>query len=261
MSPRSRRDFLVASTAGIAGYRFGASQSFGASEAVSIRSKPAKSTILFFLCGGASHVDMWDLKPDAPSEYRSPFLPIRTAAPEIRISEHLPMTAKVADKLAIIRSVTDGGRATGDHHAGYYYNLTGHAPDPTFKREGNDRRPYPDDWPFMGSVVGSRREPHPSLPQVISLPHRPSRAPYTRPGQFSGKLGPLHDPLYLMADHAEPMNFSAPSLTLNTDLGRLEDRAELLKSIDIARSDFDATAGARDMAEYQKKAFSLAFPS
>ncbi|MDB4662347.1 DUF1501 domain-containing protein [Verrucomicrobiales bacterium] len=257
MSPRSRRDFLVASTAGIAGFRFGASQSFGASEAVSSRAKPAKSTILFFLCGGASHVDMWDLKPDAPSEYRSPFLPIRTAAPEIRISEHLPMTAKVADKLAIIRSVTDGGRATGDHHAGYYYNLTGHAPDPTFKREGNDRRPYPDDWPFMGSVIGSRRDPHPSMPQVISLPHKPSRAPYTRPGQFSGKLGPLHDPLYLMADHAEPMNFSAPSLTLNTDLGRLEDRAELLKSIDIARSDFDATATARDMAEYQQKAFSL----
>ncbi|NNE91015.1 MAG: DUF1501 domain-containing protein, partial [Verrucomicrobiales bacterium] len=143
MTPRSRRDFLVASATGIAGYRFGAFESLAASESIPLRSKPAKSTILFFLCGGASHVDTWDLKPEAQSEYRSPFLPIKTASPDIQLCEHLPMTAKIADKLAVIRSVTDGGRATGDHHAGYYYNLTGHAPDVTFRQQGNDRRPYP----------------------------------------------------------------------------------------------------------------------
>ena len=76
------------------------------------------------------------------------------------------MTAKVADKLAIVRSVSDYGRATGDHHAGYYYNLTGHAPDQTFRTQGNNRRPYPDDWPFMGSVIGSRRPQHSDLPAV-----------------------------------------------------------------------------------------------
>jgi len=92
---------------------------------------------------------------------------------------------------------------------------------------------------------------------VISLPHKPSRAPYTRPGQFAGKLGPLYDPLYLMADHAEPMNFSAPSLTLQTDKGRLEDRQELLKSIDQARRQFDGSSTARDVDQYQEKAFSL----
>ncbi len=257
MSSRSRRDFLVASTAGISGFRFGGSIASAASGTAGPRSNPAKSTILFFLCGGASHVDTWDLKPGAPSEYRSPFLPIRTASPEIQLCEHLPMTAKVADKIALVRSVTDGGRATGDHHAGYYYNLTGHAPDQSFRIEGNDRRPQPDDWPFMGSVVAARRDPHPNLPQLISLPHMPSRAPYTRPGQFSGKLGALHDPLYLKAEHAEPMNFSAPSLTLQTDRGRIEDRKELLSALDAARAEFDISAQARDLDDYHDKAFSL----
>ena len=253
----SRRDFLVASTTGIAGFRFGTS-AFGAGGAPAAPANAsAKTTILFFLCGGSSHVDMWDVKPDAPSEYRSLFRPIQTAAPEIHLSEHLPMTAKVADKLAIVRSVTDGGRATGDHHAGYYYNLTGHAPDQSFKIKGNDRRPEPDDWPFMGSVIGSRRPPHPDLPQVISLPHKPSRPPYTRPGQFAGKLGPLHDPLYLLGDHAEPMKISAPSLRLQTSKGRLEDRAELLHALDKARSDLDANAKVSNFSEYHNQAFSL----
>lgn len=257
MSLRSRRSFLVASTVGISGFRFGQSIASAASSEIPAVSSPAKSTILFFLCGGSSHVDMWDLKPDAPSEYRSPFAPIRTASPEIQVCEHLPLTAAVADKISVIRSVTDGGRATGDHHAGYYYNLTGQVPDITFKQEGNDRRPYPDDYPFMGSVVGMSRPAHPALPQAITLPHKPSRLPYTRPGQFAGRIGSIHDPFYLTADHAEPMKFSAPSFTLETERGRFEDRMELLKSIDQARARFDATEGARAMDSFHSKAFDL----
>jgi len=260
---QSRRNFLVASTTGIAGYRFGTSMlGMNAQAAESLGTSlagraPAKTTILFFLCGGSSHVDMWDLKPQASSDYRSIFQPIRTAAPEIQLCEHLPMTAKVADKLAIVRTVTDYGRATGDHHAGYYYNLTGHAPDQTFRTQGNNRRPYPDDWPFMGSVIGSRRPQHPDLPQLITLPHKPSRAPFTRPGQFAGKLGPLHDPLYLMGSHAEPMEFSAPSLTLQTSKGRLNDRRELLGALNGARSSLDKNSAVQDLNEYQQQAFSL----
>ena len=259
MNNLSRRSFLVASASGIAGFRFGASLNAAAAGTASLpaRPGPAKSTILFFLCGGSSHVDMWDLKPNAPSEYRSVFSPISTASPEIQICEHLPLTAKVAGKLALIRSVTDGGKATGDHHAGYYYNLTGQAPDITFKQEGNDRRPYPDDYPFMGSVAGMKLPPHPRLPQAVTLPHKPSRPPYTRPGQFAGRIGSLHDPLYLTASHAEPMKFSAPSLTLETTKGRLEDRKQLLRSIDQARAAFDHSAAARDLDAFQEKAFSL----
>ena len=95
----------------------------------------AKSTILFFLCGGSSHLDMWDLKPEAPLEYRGLFQPINTSAPGVQISEHLPLTAKQAHHLAIVRSVRSSVN-TNDHHAGYYYNLTGHEADPTFSELG-----------------------------------------------------------------------------------------------------------------------------
>ena len=136
----------------------------------------AKSTILFFLCGGASHIDMWDLKPDAPREYRGPFLPIETTAPGVRLSEHLPLLSKQAHHLAVVNSI-DGTVNTNDHHGGYYHNLTGHAPDQSFVTLGNNRTPFKDDWPFMGSVIGSRRPQNQFLPNTISLPHKPSKAP------------------------------------------------------------------------------------
>ena len=72
---------------------------------------------------------MWDLKLEAPLEYRGEFRPMRTSAPEIQVCEHLPLVAKQAHHFSLVHGVTDYGRATGDHHAGYYYNLTGHAPD------------------------------------------------------------------------------------------------------------------------------------
>lgn len=132
---------------------------------------------------------MWDMKPNAPLEYRGDFKPMRTTGDDVVLCEHLPLLAKQAHRFAMVHGVTDGGRATGDHHAGYYYNLTGHAPDPTFKQQGNDRRPYPEDWPYMGSGSASPKRPqHPSLPSLITLPHKPSKLPFTRPGQFAGRI-------------------------------------------------------------------------
>ncbi len=150
--------------------------------------------ILFFLCGGASHIDTWDMKPEAPVEYRGLFSPIETTAPGVRLCEHLPLLAKQAHHLAVVNSVS-GSVNTNDHHAGYYYQLTGHVPDATFLSLGNDRRPYSNDWPFIGSVVGERAPRRSPLPGAITLPHKPSKAPYTRPGQFAARLGVEFDPL------------------------------------------------------------------
>jgi hypothetical protein len=255
-----RRSFLVASTVGFAGYRFGPGIADASSPGVSLKGprKPAKSTILFFLCGGASQCDTWDMKPDAPSAYRSVFRPVRTSADGIQLCEHLPMTAKVAHHLAIVRSVTDGGEATGDHHAGYYYNLTGHVPDQTFRSQGNDRKPLPNDWPFMGSVVSSRRPAHKTLPSLITLPHMPSKLPYTRPGQFAGKLGIDHEPFYLNGDHDKPLKFRAPSLSLSGEgKVRLDERRVLLETLDDARRDFEKVAAMGQNERLREKAFSL----
>jgi hypothetical protein len=247
---------LVASGLGFAGLTFGRPvQSASTGRAQSAR---AKSTILFFLCGGASHLDMWDMKPSAPDDYRGPFQPIRTTAPGVRLSEHLPLLAQQAHHLALVNSV--GGTVnTNDHHAGYYYNLTGHVPDLTFLTQGNNRTPYPDDWPYMGSVVSSRRPPHPKLPSAITLPHKPSKAPYTRPGQFAARLGLEHDPLYVQGSVEEPLKFQAPALVLegNTTPDRLLARRELLSSVDLARSDFDHYAVSRTWRRQQERALAL----
>ncbi|MCA9173852.1 MAG: DUF1501 domain-containing protein [Planctomycetales bacterium] len=254
----NRRTILAASTVGYAGLRW-ARPSCGAPAGANSGGGRAKSTILFFLCGGASHIDTWDMKPDAPAEYRGAFDPIETSAAGVQLCEHLPMTAKNAHHLAIVRSITDGGRATGDHHAGYYYNLTGRVPDITFRTQGNDRRPQPTDWPFMGTIVGAHRPPHPSLPQTITLPHKPSRAPYTRPGQFAAKLGVQHDPFYLNGDFDAPTKFLAPTLSLEQGLSleRMGERRSLMQSLNDARRRFEHDDNVASLDIQNRKAFQL----
>lgn len=201
---------------------------------------------------------MWDLKPEAPAEYRGPFRPIATSAPGVRISEHMPLLAQQARHLAIVNSVS-GTVNTNDHHAGYYYNLTGHVPDTSFRTLGNNRTPFPDDWPFMGSVVAAKRTSPSALPDAVTLPHKPSRAPYTRPGQFAARLGVEYDPLYVNGSQERPLEFQAPALVLEGDVSadRLTARRELLNAIDGARRDFDAFADVTTWTHQQERAVSL----
>ncbi|MBX3451198.1 MAG: DUF1501 domain-containing protein [Planctomycetaceae bacterium] len=253
----SRRTFLVASTVGMAGLARTAS---AAGDAASLGNTGgrAKSTILFFLCGGSSHLDMWDMKPEAPAEYRGPFAPAATTAPGLWLSEHLPMTARQAHHLAIVKSV--GATVnTNDHHAGYYHNLTGHVPDATFLSLGNNRTPYRTDWPFMGSVVASRRPAHPTLTNAISLPHMPSKLPYTRPGQFAARLGLEFDPLYVMGSLEKPLVFQAPSLTFEGDVTaqRFGNRRELLSTLDRNSREWDRGDRMNLWSRQQQRAASL----
>ena len=257
-----RRQFLVASSLGFAGLSFGR-PAIGAPQDNSATNQPrAKSTILFFLCGGASHVDMWDMKPDAALEYRGPFQPIATSAPGIRLCEHLPLLAKQAHHLALVNSV--GATVnTNDHHAGYYHNLTGHVPDPSFQTLGNNRTPFPDDWPFMGTVVAAKRPPHEFLPSAITLPHKPSKAPYTRPGQFAARIGVEHDPLYLHGSLEQPLKFQAPSLVLEGGMNteRLAQRHEMLREIDRVHRQFDSYANVTTWKRQRERALSLLMSS
>jgi len=256
----SRRAFLVASSCGLAGM-FGSGSLAAANSSVSPR-KTARSTILFFLSGGASHIDMWDMKPDAPAEYRGPFRPIATSAPGIRLCEHLPMLAKQAHHLALVNSV--GAKvSTNDHHAGYYYNLTGHVPDPTFLSLGNNRTPYPDDWPSMGAVVGAKRPSHDSLPNFITLPQKEGAPAYTRPGQFAGRLGLAYEPLYVEGDSKQPTRFQVPALVLQDGItaDRLHQRHSLLCELNGVRRELEAFAGSGTWNSHQRRALSLLLSS
>jgi hypothetical protein len=251
----SRRAFLVAGGVGFAGLHLPSVLS--AKAAAAAPRKAARSTIFIWLSGGASHIDTWDMKPDAPAEFRGEFKPIATTAPGLRLCEHLPLLARQAHHLAAINSLGHFGRGTGDHHAGYYYNLTGHAPDPTFRQLLNDRKPLATDWPFMGSVVASKRPAHPYLPSLLTLPQKPGFPQYTRPGQFAARLGLEYDPAYLLGSLEKPLDFAVPALTLQGDVSarRLQSRRELLRALDGAARGADRAA--QTFGRQQEKAFAL----
>jgi len=255
----TRRVFLAAGGLGFAGLHAPTLASAAKTTPAPARRQPAQSTILIWLSGGASHIDMWDLKPNAPKEYRGEFQPIATSAPGVRLCEHLPLLARQAHHLALVNSLGHYGRGTGDHHAGYYYNLTGHAPDPSFRQLLNNRKPYPSDWPFLGSVVMSKRPPHPYLPSLISLPHKPGFPEYTRPGQFAARLGLEYDASYVYGSLAKPLEFVAPVLTLEGDVDarRLQSRRHLLTTLDAAARSAEGFGPVRTFGRQQEKAFSL----
>lgn len=260
--PVDRRTFLVASSLGLPGLALGGPARAEPPQQPAAGRPRAKSTILFFLSGGASHVDMWDLKPAAPLEYRGPFQSISTSAPGIRLSEHLPLLARQAHHLAVVNSV--GATVnTNDHHAGYYHNLTGHVPDPSFLTLGNNRTPFTDDWPYMGTVVAARRPPHPYLTNAVTLPHVEGAPTYTRPGQFAARLGIEHDPLYVLGSLEAPLKFQAPALALEGGLSadRLARRCALLHDVDTAHREFDQHARMQTWNRQQQRGFSLLMSS
>ena len=252
--PLDRRTFLAAGALGFFGANLAHSQAYEPS-----RRRTARSAIMIWLSGGASHIDTWDMKPDAVAEYRGPFQPVATSAPGIRLCEHLPHLARQAHHLAIVRSVGDHGRGTGDHHAGYYYNLTGHAPDRTFHQLLNARTPYPTDWPSMATVVAMKRPAHPYLPNTITLPHKEGAPDYTRPGQFAARLGIAYDPVFVEGTRERPLDFAVPALSLRGDItaDQMIARRGLLHALDDARRGVDTELAIRDYTTHQRRAFTL----
>src|SRR6266542_3091652 len=111
--PLDRRTFLVAGGLSFFGRNFAHGAGYATRQAAPGERKVAQSAIMIWLSGGASHIDTWDMKPDAPAEYRGLFNPVVTSAPGIRLCEHLPHLAKQAHHLAIVRSLGDHGRGTG----------------------------------------------------------------------------------------------------------------------------------------------------
>jgi hypothetical protein len=254
----SRRTFLAASGLGLGGLHLPSLVNGAGSPGPPQRGR-ARSTILVWLSGGASHIDTWDMKPLAPVEYRGEFKTVPTSVPGIRLCEHLPRLGKQAHHLAIVNSLGHFGRGTGDHHAGYYYNLTGHEPDPTFRALLNNRRPYASDWPFMGSVVAYKRPLHPYLPQLISLPQKPGFPEYTRPGQFAARLGLEFDPAYVIGKLDRPLEFVVPTLTLEgtVDGRRLTSRRELLGALDKGMRAIESQTATTTFSRHQERAFTL----
>lgn len=190
---------------------------------------------MLFLFGGPAQSDTFDLKPEAPVEFRGEFSPIDTSVPGLRWTEHLPRLARLAHHIALVRSVTMSEESIGDHHADTYYMLTGHRPDRSFFVEGINRKPHDDDIPCLNSAVARALGQPPDLPGVVQLPALSGEVTnYLNPGQFSGRLGPRHSPLLIRGAIDKPRDLAAPDFLLPGDLsaGRLDQRRQLLAALD-----------------------------
>src|SRR5205814_8726096 len=184
------------------------------------------SCILIFYYGGPSHLETWDPKPDAPREIRGEFGTIPTSVPGIRISEHLPLSARVMHHAAIIRSMHHPMR---NHNAAAAETLTGRTPP------GGDQELLEDDdrsFPCLGSAVTYALRGDQGLLPNVALPHVIYNV-VTLPGQKAGFLGGAYAPLHLDTDPNSP-DFRVPDLQLpaGVTLPRLEQRRELLRIID-----------------------------
>ncbi len=212
----TRRDFvrlggLGALGLGLTDLSHVRNSAWGASDPVA----RARSCILIWLDGGPSHLETFDLKPDAPAEVRGPFQPIATNVPGIQISELLPQTAKLADKLAILRSLTS---PLGEHNFGAHYLLTGYKPSPVV------------DYPSFGAVVAHLEQRAQVLPANIAVPNFRVGG-----GQLSGG-GFLPDatrPFEIGGDPAKP-GFQVRDLDFYPDVTplRLDRRRAYLQAFD-----------------------------
>lgn len=234
----TRREVLRIGTLSVLAPALGTA-SAGAAATEALRTKRARSAIFILLQGGPSHIDLWDPKPAAPAEVRGPFTTIPTALPGVRFGELLSQTARIAGRLAIVRSMTHG---FSNHIAGTYITLTGSTNQPDADREA-----HPEDFPGPGAVLNYLQKTPTGVPVSVSLPNWLSiPGPSNRmPGQYAGVLGSSYDP-FLVAGEPHRPDFKPLTLTLPDDVapGRFQARANLREQIDAAARALDG-AGIR----------------
>ncbi len=181
----------------------------------SVAPKPsARSCILLFLWGGPSQPDMWDLKPDAPEGIRSIYKPIDTVVPGVSISEKLPLSARVADKFTIIRSMS---HESNNHEPSVYHTLTGRR-NPTLVVPANARKRT--DFPGVGALVSAFTPPG-ALPASVTIPQPIGHDGFNYAGTYGGFLGPRFDPMEMrQVTPASTKSEGSHSLNLPEELHR-----------------------------------------
>jgi hypothetical protein len=212
---------------------------------------PVKACIWLFYYGGPSHLDTWDLKPHAPREVRGDFQPIATTAPGLHIGEHLPRTARVMDKVALVRSLHHPMR---NHNSAAVEALCGRTP---LKGDLELLADDPNSFPSHGSLLSYVKPGQQHVPPHVALPHVMHNV-VVLPGQTAGFLGAAYNHFQITQDPNGP-NFHVQELELpaSLSLARLEDRQSLLSVLDAQRLRAEQHARTRPMTVYQEKAFQL----
>ncbi len=216
----TRRGFLTVGATAMAGLNLPNLMKLQAADAIDGSRARIKNCITIFLVGSPGHVDTWDMKPDAPSEVRGRFRPIRTNVNGVQICEHFPLMARKMDKVSLIRSLHHRTGAT--HENGQRWMMTGH----DFNADSIK--------PCMGSVISRTFGQRSELPANVILPGPiGNTGAGNLHGQTAGHLGSAHEPFFLGADPASA-NFRVADLEVPTGMSasRMDARRELLGQLD-----------------------------
>jgi uncharacterized protein (DUF1501 family) len=241
----TRRSFVQGGLLGVGGLGLG--EFFKLRAAQPAAHRVDTSVILIWLSGGPGHMETWDPKPDAPSEYRGPLGAMRTSLPGLQLGELMPSQARLMQHLAILRTVNHG---SGDHTKSNHWMLTGfegpafNAPDFMVQRR-----------PSLGSATARLRGANcAGLPPYAAVPHL--RGGTDNFFHYAAYLGGGANPFIVESDPNLPA-FRVRNLTLapQLTLARLEDRQHLLEEVDQARRNLDRRAG--DMNEHYQRAFGM----
>ena len=235
MTNFNRRSFIRLGSLSVFGY-------LGWGDVLRLRAQspaPAKrdiSIIHLWLTGGMSQLDTFDPKPDADERYRSRFKPIGTKVAGIRVSEHLPRTALLANKFVIIRSMTHKQAA---HEAACNLILGGHDPLPTIQH------------PALQTVIAKELGPRNELPPVVSMPGA------TGSWEKAGFLGPQFNPFNAGNPNAANFKVRDMDLPMGVDWARMDHRRSLLSVVDEKFRRLDTTGISASMDAYYQTAFGL----
>src|SRR3954447_13793199 len=259
----SRREFLRVGGAGMLGISLAdilALQGRAETAPESAKKKngwgKAKSVILVFLQGGPSHIDIWDPKPDAPSNIRGEFKPIKSKVPGIWLSEVMPMLAKQMDKATLIRSVSYTPAGLFNHTAAIYQMMTGYTPD-RVSPSGQLEPPSPSDFPHAGSQIARLKPPAVSMLPFVMLPRPLQESNVIGKGGTAGFLGPAYDPYYFYQDPNAEIKLDDFTLRKDVSKERLTRRAKLLDQVNGAMPDIEKAVNSYALDKYYEKAFDL----
>jgi hypothetical protein len=214
----------------------------------------AKACILLFHLGGPPQHETWDPKDDAPREVRGEFKSIASNVPGIRVGELMPRTARLLDRICVLRAVSTGDNA---HSSSGYWMLTGTPHVPT--NSENAKPGAPNDWPCTAAIVHQLRRGKNGLPSSIVLPEPIwNTGMIFWPGQDGGFLGRAADPWLLRCDPSLP-DFQIPGLGLSSDLSasRLQGRQSLLERVNRRLDAVDRSEALASFEHRHQQAFAL----
>jgi hypothetical protein len=258
----SRREFLRVGGAGMLGlslgdiFRLQAASTAPASGDSKAGWGKAQSVILLFLQGGPSHIDIWDPKPDAPSNIRGEFKPIKSNVPGISLSETMPLLARQMDKATLIRSLSYTPAGLFNHTAAIYQMMTGYTPD-RVSPSGQLEPPSPSDFPHAGSQISRLKPPGTPMLPFVMLPRPLQESNIIGKGGTAGFLGPAFDPYYFYQDPHKEIKLDDLTLRKNVSKERFSRRAKLLDQVNAAMPEIDKAVEGYALDRYYEKAFDL----